>query len=140
MTEDDEPSGARTMAGCAAAVLVGAVSAGVATWWQLSEGASGAPGLLVVTMLVAMPIAAAHALALGLPFYLLLRRWWRLRWWSAALGGFVVAVVPAGLLTLLPENDMTLTAVRELAELGLFGMAGGLAFWIVLRDPASHTF
>jgi hypothetical protein len=140
MTEDDQPSGARTLAGCAAAVLVGAVSAGVATWWQLSAGASGAPGLLVVTLLVAMPIAAAHALALGLPFYLLLRRWWRLRWWSAALGGFVVAVVPAGLMSFLPANNISLAAVRELAEFGLYGLAGVLAFWIVLRDPPSHTF
>ena len=140
MTEDDKPSDARTLAGCAAAVLVGAVSAGVATWWQMSEGVSGAPGLLVMTLLVAMPIAAAHALVLGLPSYLLLRRWWRLRWWSAALGGFVVAVVPAGLLGVLAANDISLTAVRELAGFGLFGLAGGLAFWAVLRDPSSHTF
>jgi hypothetical protein len=88
--------------------------------------------LLELTLALALPIAAAHALVLGLPLYLALRERWPLRWWNAALGGFAVAVAPAGLIVL-PGSDFG--PLRSLSGLGLFGAAGGVAFWIVLRDP-----
>jgi hypothetical protein len=137
MMEEEHPSGARLMAALACAVAVAAV--GAAALWSRMLG-QPAPGLFPLILMFGLPIAAAHALILGLPVYLLLRRRWTLRWWSAALGGFAVAVVPAGLLSSAPGSGMSLTVLRELAELGLLGLAGGVAFWIVLRDPPSHRF
>jgi hypothetical protein len=138
MNEDEDPSGARTLAGCACAALVAGTSAAVAMWWQMPE--MGVLALLGLILVFALPVAAAHALLLGLPLYLLLRLRWPLRWWSAALGGFAVAVIPVSLLSLPAGGGISLAAMGELATLGWCGLAGGLAFWVVLRDPQSHGF
>lgn len=69
MSGGEEPSGARTFAACACAALVAGSSAAVTVWWELS----GALGLLALALAFALPIAAAHALVIGLPLYLALR-------------------------------------------------------------------
>lgn len=81
------------------------------------------PALIPLVAIVAFFIAFAHAFFLGLPVYLLLRRYWALRWWNAIISGSLVAVVPAMLLTDLNRESGILLC------LGLIGAAGGLAFW-----------
>jgi hypothetical protein len=136
MSGGDEPTGARIFAACACAALVAGSSAAVTTWWELTGagGDAGALPSLALALAVALPIAAAHALVLALPLYMALRERWPLRWWNAALGGFAVALVPAGLVVL-PSGDIDIGVLRGAVGLGLFGAAGGVAFWIVLRDP-----
>ena len=50
--------------------------------------------LALFTSLVGFVIAVASSRLLALPAYQLLRRWWRLRWWSSALAGFVIGTLP----------------------------------------------
>jgi len=98
-------------------------------------------------------IALAHALVLGLPLFLLLRSLRNVGIITCALGGFLVAAVPSGVLALTSMSGLqsasvggrptvingviTLAGWIEYAQtvgfIGLFGTAGGLTFWLVLR-------
>jgi uncharacterized membrane protein YvlD (DUF360 family) len=150
------PSGARV----SAAFLAGAVASVAALClhmlWQ--SPVEAAFSLVVLTLLFGLPIALLHAFVLGLPAYLVLRRFRALGWWSAALGGFVVGAAPIALLTLRPIYDFeygadvlvihghyTAAGWRSYAVAaatgGVYGAVGGLACWLVIRrarDPAAR--
>ncbi len=148
----DQPSGRRLLAAITSAILVGAsafpayfIAAGV------MEGALAQAWFIVVaSFIVGAILAAGHMLLLGLPLYGLLSLRWQLRWWSAAIGGFLVGGLPYLVLlnnsgeysqvgdTVLSEHGRyTAAGWSQLFEmcgwLGLIGALAGLAFWAVLR-------
>lgn len=103
-------------------------------------------------------VATAHAVLFGLPLFLLVRRK-RSHVGIAicALGGFVVAALPFGVLALVSmlsvQNASTdgrptivngvptlffwIEYVRTLGLAGLLGLVGGLAFWAAMRLSGS---
>lgn len=141
---------------CGAAALAGLAAAAAAAVQILVDGvAAGADasdilGLAAFFLIAGFVVASFHALVLGVPGYLLLRKW-PLRWWNAALAGFLIGAVPSGLVWLDPgfetyrqgravliENGAYTAAgwrnyLVWFAIYGAYGVAGGLAFWLVLR-------
>jgi hypothetical protein len=115
------------------------------------------PNILAIFLIFGVPLAALHALLLGWPLYLLLRGRWQLRWWHAALAGFLIGAVPLLLLNVAsgPGVDFYGTSDAVLIEhgqytavgwasmlmgaavTGLAGLVGGLAFWAMLRGSGS---
>lgn len=99
----------------------------------------------------AFAVALAHAVALGLPAFLILKRRGLTRWWIGLAGGFAVGALPYALLALpwtTPAPELVAahivpqftwlhyTAIA--AGLGLLGMAGGFAAWLTWRSTISR--
>jgi hypothetical protein len=99
-------------------------------------------------------VALAHALILGLPLFFFLRSIHRLGIASCVLAGFLVGAVPFGVLDLISmfgvqsasTGGTPTTIINGLPTLagwieyayavsftGLFGLAGGVTFWVVMR-------
>lgn len=98
-------------------------------------------------------VALLHAFALGLPLFLILQLWGRIGIASCALGGFLIGALPAGMLVwtsmigvqnassggkaTVINGVLTTSGWIEFAYttgfMGLFGVAGGLAFWVAMR-------
>ncbi|MCW3837047.1 hypothetical protein ACFQ1E_13190 [Sphingomonas canadensis] len=103
-------------------------------WWRW----------MALAVLFGSPVAMLHLLLLALPAYLLLRQRWRIRWWSAALAGAIIAVMPAAVISLVPDAlsasslaefiGRAYWSVQPLPALGLAGIAGGLVFWSFVRE------
>jgi len=125
----DDPSGRRFACACAAALLVPVLAAG--GLFGLDSPPAARAGILFLSLLFGLPIALLHLLVLALPAYLVLREYWSLSWWAAALGGFVVGAIPVGLLAL-GTVDPSSDAVTLSFGGGLLGLSGGVAFWAVL--------
>jgi hypothetical protein len=85
-------------------------------------------GLLILATMIGTPVALGHALLLGLPLYLKLRRKWPLRAWSAVLAGGLIGVVPLFML-MLAFGGLD----SGLLWAGGAGMIGGLTFWLAFR-------
>lgn len=140
----------RLMVACAAAALV-AVAAAFA-FLLLSFTLNEASQIALIFLILGFPIALLHVLLLGLPAYAILRERWPLRWWNAAIAGFAIGVLPFGIFTFDPSAEFLqagqivfveggqytqagwLNYLQGLAVAGAFGIAGGLAFWLVLRE------
>jgi len=107
----------------------------------------------VALMRITFVAALAHALVLGLPLFLLLRSISHAGIVSCAVAGFLVGAVPFAVLVLISMFGVqnastggeatvvngvpTLAGWIELAHgagfTGLFGLAGGLTFWLAMR-------
>src|SRR5689334_21449732 len=132
--ENEQPSGGRVAIGLLAAAFA-TVTAFVL--WMAIQGAFTL-GAAALFYLVGVPIALAFVLLLGLRIYLALRRRWRLSWWTAVLGGWAVAVVPIAMFGVRSIGDPTF--LLWVGQVGLLGVAGGLAFWAVVRKPRQPRF
>ena len=88
-------------------------------------------------------VALVHAVALGLPAYLVLNRLKLTRWWVSLIGGFAVGSLPYAVLALpwsAPPPELVgahiiprftwLHYAGVVGGLGLLGMAGGFAAWL----------
>jgi hypothetical protein len=104
-------------------------------------------------LFVGLQIAALHAFLIGVPLYLLLRRYRPLRWRNAALAGFLVGAIPlvaliglrgpfadfyrAGSSILVQDGRYTATGwwslLAQAAGTGFAGLIGGLSFRAMLR-------
>lgn len=126
MGPGEPPLGAVLCAGTAAAF------AAVTPVALLLGLASMSPWVFLSAYLSGVPIALVPSWSLGLPAYFVLRERWPLTWAWAALGGFVVGGVPAGLLLLAFTRD-PLATLGGLFSVGLLGACGGLAFRAYLR-------
>lgn len=105
-------------------------------------------------------VAVAHALLLGLPLFLLVRRVRsRVGMIACVIGGFGVAAIPFGIVALIPlfgietaSSDGQSTIVNGVPTLafwvryvctvglaGLLGVAGGLTFWVAIRPARSNA-
>jgi len=136
-----------------AALIVASLASVAAAWLGIATEApwETAFGLLFLVFLFGTPIALLHALLFGLPAYLALRGRWPLRRWIAALAGFVIGALPTALLSLDPGYEFYrqgqqvlvyngyyttagwLSVLSGAVISGLYGVVGGLAFWLVLR-------
>lgn len=135
-------SGSRALGALAASVtapaVVGlAIAAGpgpaefAEMWWRW----------IVLAELFGAPAAFALALFVGYPLYRLLSRWWRLRWWNAALGGLAIGAAAYCLLEILNRSwpdSLAEIASALLAAAGA-GVAAGLAFWWFARDDSAQA-
>ena len=123
------------MAGFAAAAMTSVV---VGWLMAMSDGPPDrALGLLSLFLMFGLLIAAFHIVVLAAPAYFMLSGRWPLRWWNAGLGGALVAMLPFGLLSLGFRQSWGDYAIAVLT-VGSLGLAGGLAFWLVLR-PARRS-
>ena len=104
-------------------------------WWalQLVRGDSGATGVLdalsglALITLVAMPFAYGATLLLGLPVYLMIQRWSKLRPWHPVLVGAALGAVVFPLTHRLPVT-------LEMMLIGMaLGTAVGATFWWLFR-------
>jgi hypothetical protein len=104
-------------------------------WWALllARGQSGATGPLEalggleLIILVAIPFAYGAAFGIGLPVYLIIQRWSKLRAWHTVLFGAAVGAVVFPLTDRLPvDSEEILTGVA-------LGTAVGLTFWWLYR-------
>jgi hypothetical protein len=110
------------------AIVVSAALTGDASPYPIS------PDLLLPTLVVGFVLAFLHTGLLGLPLYLLLSLKWRLRWWSAVLGGAVVGAAPFALLTSAALlSDHTGEMLRAVGWVAAYGALGGLVFFAVLQ-------
>lgn len=119
------------MAGFAAAAI-----ASVILGWLMAvsgEPPEAARGLLGLFLMFGLAIAAFHIVLLAAPAYFMLSGRWPLRWWNAGLGGALVAILPYGLISLMTRQSWWDYAFALLI-VGSLGLAGGLAFWLVLRS------
>jgi hypothetical protein len=87
--------------------------------------------LLLFVYVVGVPVAILHSWVLGLPAYFVLRERWALSWEAAALGGFVVGILPSTALSLVTQGggiDIWVFIA------GMLGAVGGLGFKAFLRS------
>lgn len=119
----------------------------VALAFTAAAGAAAAPTILTGPMvIIAFPIGCfiglACALVLGLPAYLLLRRWTAITWAKAILAGAMIGTAPALLFALIDYTPgaVTPSATRNIfwacLVFGGFGAIGGATFRAVLGPPA----
>ncbi len=132
--EDERPTAGRVILG----FLVAAFAA-VAAEVVLLASIAGTDmtldsvlGFSIFVFLFGVPIALIAILVVAVPAYLLMRRHWHVRWWNAALAGFIVGMVPGVLL----GAGTSLEAL----QVGLAGLVGGLAFWAIVRRPRQPRF
>lgn len=106
-----------------------------------------------ISLILPLPISFAHALFLGFPAFLI---GWRLRainWRSVLITSFLIGALPVGIFFFVREfelpngfdliNSMGIILIGSSAIfivagiMGLFGVSGGLAFWLLWRYWAS---
>ena len=104
-------------------------------------------------------ITGAHVLFLGVPAFLLMHYFKRIRWWTAVIAGFVLACVPIGLWSWplryassgsssshssggetihtmidgVPTKDGWLEYIYGCLFFGFLGALGGVSFWLTWR-------
>lgn len=140
-----------TLALLAAAAASATVFVAVDVGWLLTmPGEGDTLGFAAQSALflwpVAFIVALVHAVVLGLPAYFVLNRRGLTQWWISLIGGFAVGALPYAVLALpwqAPPPDLveahiirgfTLLHYAAMAGgLGLLGMAGGFAAWLVWR-------
>lgn len=94
----------------------------------------------------AFAVALVHAVALGLPAFLILKRRRLTQWWVSLAGGFAVGALPYAVLAppwTSPSPELVAAHIVPpftwlhygaiASGLGLLGMAGGFAAWLVWR-------
>ncbi len=118
------PSPLRVGAGCLAAA-----------------GAASAPTILLgPAVILALPvgfvIASLHMLLIGLPAYLVMRRYWAIDWGHAVLAGAVIGAAPITLWAWASwGGDGGPIFSGWTLVLALLGMLGGAAFRAVIGPP-----
>lgn len=123
MSQDPEAAG-RIVAGFFAAAAAAPAPMAFELTGDVGNPVANAIQMLPIVLLFGFPIALVHVAVIAVPAYLLLSRRWRVRWWSAALGGLATGSAPA----LLLFGD-----AGSAATMGLCGLIGGLVFWAVIR-------
>jgi hypothetical protein len=100
-----------------------------------SPGLGGGPEADLLTLLgltaVFYMFSISFTLLFGVPLFLVLRRFKRLRWWSCALSGLAVGVLVAELL--LPDAAGADDRIQFLSLCGAVGGLSGIAFWAIWR-------
>lgn len=101
-------------------------------------------GVVGLALVVGVFIAGMHAAFVGSLLYVFAEARWPLRWWSAALGGFVTGIIPISIFWLFHSaqalasgHSLELLAWLEaVVWLGGSAAVGGLAFRAIYgRDP-----
>jgi hypothetical protein len=106
-------------------------------------GAAPALSMALVLLPAALLVAGAHATVLGLPAYLLLRRWVAIGWGLSIMSGAILGALPAGsyaiFCTLWPPKGIGVDAEAALWPMvlmcGVCGMIAGAVFRLTLGPP-----
>jgi hypothetical protein len=132
----EPPSFSQIVGGIFIAALAAAATGGVIFSFLLGpdplSGLTVIPFVLAYALPFGFPIAFLLAFAFGLPAYLLLARYHRLRWWSATAAGALIGTLP-GMVLLCFTQGSTAEAVGIAQFTAGCGALGGLAFWAILR-------
>jgi len=131
--EDERPTAGRVLLGFVVAAFA-AVAAAIVLLASVAGGGmtlDGVLGFAIFAFLFGVPIAFIAILIMALPAYLLMRPHWHVRWWNAALTGFIAGGVAGSLL----GGSDPVTVV----QMGSAGVAGGLAFWGIVRERPAHA-
>ncbi|MEX2200555.1 MAG: hypothetical protein WD711_04100 [Dongiaceae bacterium] len=83
-------------------------------------------GLAVMTFLFILPQSIAAVIVLGLPTFLVLRRYAPWRWWWVLIVGFLLGL-PVAIAIYLPAAP----ALRSCLYYGLIGAASAVTFWLI---------
>lgn len=99
----------------------------------LASAAAASPTILlgplvVIAFPIGFVIALIHAVVLGAPAYLLLRRYRLLGWGPVVLAGFAIGAAPIGLLSVGETPAPSGEGLWIVGLFGLFGLLGALAF------------
>jgi len=86
-------------------------------------------GLTVRTFLFILPQSIAAVVVLGLPTFLVLRRYAPWRWWWVLIVGLLLGL-PVAIAIYLPAAP----ALRSCLYYGLIGAASALTFWLIWRQ------
>jgi len=102
-------------------------------------------------------VSLAHVLILGIPLFLLLRRFGRANWTTLSIGGFVAGFIPSAVvgwprflkgyssggnwhgrhvefyLDGVPTNYAWLAYLQDTFQFGIHGLVGGLVFFLVWK-------
>lgn len=155
----------KTIIALLAAILLPAC--GMALWYlyeQFQVFAPDDPYIWVRTrsfFLMCLIASVAYVMALGLPAFLILKRFNAIRWWSTIGMGFLLGAIPFALFTWplrypelqtsasvggvqtmingIPTLAGWLQYLAGLSSLGACGAVGALAFWLVWRDKPQPT-
>jgi hypothetical protein len=76
-------------------------------------------------------IGGAHVLVLGLPAFLLGKQLHAIRWWTCIITAFMFGGLPITLWTW--HNSPPMGWQSVFVGWGLFGVSGGLTFWLLWR-------
>ena len=130
---EERPSAGRVLIGFLVSAFAAVTAVSVLLGIAAGDGATpdAVLGFGIFVFLFGVPIAFIAILLLALPAYLLMRRHWHVRWWNAALTGFIVGMVPGMLLGA--------GTSWEALQIGLAGLVGGLAFWGIVRERPAHA-
>jgi hypothetical protein len=126
---------------------------------------SGDPYIWVRTrgfFVICLLISLAHVVVLGIPTYLVLRWCDALRWWSTFLSGFVLGVIPFGVLSwplryASPGSSATVDGVETMVNgvpttagwlqylggvsfFGACGLFAAMVFWVVWGMGPNYSF
>lgn len=125
-------------------------------WQVLSGAASSAFWMVFFVILVGgmiFAITSGHVIVLGIPAFLIGLRLKAIRLWSTLIVSFLIGAVPAAIYLLVaewsdvirypgyyPTTDLPTSVGMSMLVMafiggagGLFGLSGGLAFWLVWR-------
>jgi hypothetical protein len=84
------------------------------------------PSDIAASLMVALPFSSIFCMGLGLPAFLILRRFGPGHWWSVAAIGFLLGTVAAFFVSPVLQPMITLIY-------GSIGAATALVFWIIWR-------
>jgi hypothetical protein len=87
--------------------------------------------ILSVTM--GLPIAFGHIVFLGVPAFILGWHFRAIRWWSTLGIAFIIGAVPTGVYLYLGPPYLFESNRELIFIMGLFGISGGLVFWLLWR-------
>lgn len=124
-----------------AGAAVGALATGLA--FGIALGSFDLPLAVMVAFiafLIGIPLATVHAVLLGLPLYLAVRRWWgQPGWVGSALFGLAIGLLPLAIpLALSSSSAGGVAAIDQSGQIvaifGLAGIAASLVFRRLLGD------
>ncbi len=81
--------------------------------------------------ILAYAIAGVHVLVLGVPAFLLGKRFRAIHWWTCIIAAFIIGGLPMTLFTWHMSPPMGWQSI--FLGWGLFGASGGLVFWLLWR-------
>jgi len=89
--------------------------------------------ILISTWILVFVIAMAHAVCLGLPSYLVLKRFNLTQWWISLIFGFLIGAIPWALTTWPSYSEYgsnyMIGWLKSVTSMGMCGMASGFTAW-----------
>lgn len=104
--------------------------------WIIDHSEVQTAGYISVMFLIGLLFSAVATVVIGVPAFILLRRFGLVRWWSALATGFtigamigIIQIWPS--LNLLPQAMWVGYVMRNFIGLGVIGAVAAFTFWMV---------